>query len=51
MRLRRDPLYKVILLLVYLGVITLLIFSKLIQFLILISFGFFATLLFYKLVK
>ena len=51
MRLRRDPLYKVILLLVYLGVITLLIFSKLTQFLILISFGFFATLLFYKLVK
>lgn len=50
-RLKKDTLYKVVIALGYTGAITLLIFSKFVQLMIVILAGFLMTLLFYKLIK
>jgi fatty acid desaturase len=50
-RLKKDTLYKVVIALGYTGAMTLLIFSKFVQLMIVILAGFLMTLLFYKLIK
>jgi len=50
-RLKRDTLYKVVIALGYTGAMSILIFSKTVQLMIIILTGFLMTLLFYKLIK
>ena len=50
-RLKRDTLYKVVIALGYTGAMSILIFSKTVQLMIIILTGFLITLLFYKLIK
>jgi len=50
-RFKKDTLYRTVIALGYSGAMTLLVFSKLSQLLILISAGVLITLLFYKLIK
>jgi hypothetical protein len=50
-RLKRDTLYKVVIALGYTGAMSILIFSKTVQMMIVILAGFLMTLLFYKLIK
>ena len=50
-RLKRDTLYRAVIALGYTGAMTLLIFSKFVQLMVVILAGFLMTLLFYKLIK
>jgi hypothetical protein len=50
-KLKKDNLYRAVIALGYSGAMTLLIFSKIFQILILISAGVLLTTLFYKLIK
>lgn len=50
-KLKKDTLYRAVIALGYTGAMTLLIFSKVFQILILIFTGFLITALFYKLIK
>lgn len=50
-RLKKDTLYRVVIALGYSGAMTLLVFSKVFQMMLLISIGVAITTLFYKLIK
>ena len=50
-RLKRDTLYRSVIALGYTGAMTLLIFSKAVQLMVIILTGFLITALFYKLIK
>ena len=48
---KRDTLYKSVISLGYFGSMTLLIFSKSVQVMVIVSTGILMTILFYKLIK
>lgn len=49
--LKKDTLYKSVISLGYIGAMTLLIFSKSVQAVIIVSTGILMTILFYKLIR